>query len=89
MVKPQQPDAGNPYDNGEKYNNPLYMPFLRGATNQRTQTTYGPQSRPNLGQPFVGKNTPTYQQFVGYYGEPKPTYGPTRVVMPYQYYNYP
>ena len=59
-----------------------------GVTNQWTQPAYGPQDRPNSSQPFVGKNTPNYQQFVGYYGQHHPAYGPTRVDMPYQYYNY-
>ena len=36
----------------------------------------------------MGKNTPNYQYFVGYYGQPHPTYGPTGVALPYQYYNY-
>ena len=64
-VQPQQPNIGNPYYNGSQYNNPLYVAYPRGVTNQWAQIAYGPQVGPNPGQPFVGKNTPTYQQFVG------------------------
>ena len=59
------------------------MAYPGVVTNQWTQLAYGPQAGPNLGQPFVGKITPNYQQYAGYYGQPQLTYGPTRVSMPY------
>ena len=39
--------------------------------------------------PFMGQNSPNYQQFGGFYGKPQQTFGPTGVALPYQYYNYP
>ena len=37
----------------------------------------------------MDRNSPSYHQLVGYYVQPKPTYGPTGVALPNQYYNYP
>ena len=55
-----------------------------------TQPTYAPQAGPNEEQPpFTGQSAPNYQQFARYYGQPQQTFGPTRVALPYQYYNYP
>ena len=67
----------------------MYVPYLGGVRNQWTQLVYGPQVESNLGQPLLGKNPHNYQQYAGYHGQAKPTYGPTRIPMLYQYYNYP
>ena len=40
-VPPQQPNIGNQYLSGAQYNNPLYVPYPGGLTNQWDQPTYG------------------------------------------------
>ena len=40
-------NIGNQYLMGEHYNNALYVPYLRGVTNQWDQLTYGPYARLN------------------------------------------
>ena len=37
----------------------------------------------------MGQNAPNYQQFARFYNQPQQTFGPTRIALPYQYYNYP
>ena len=54
------------------------------------QPTFGPQAVPNQVKPqCMVQNAHNYQQFVGYYIQPQQTFGPTRISLPYQYYNYP
>ena len=55
---PQQVYVGVQYYNGAHYNNPLYVPYPGGVSNQWTQPTYVPQAGINLVQPLVGHNTP-------------------------------
>ena len=67
-VLPQQPNIANKYLSKEKYNNPLYVPYPRGVTNQWDQPTYRPQGKPNQAQPpFMGQNDPIFQQFLRFY----------------------
>ena len=77
-------NIGNQYLSKEQYNNPLYVPYPGGVTNQLAQPTYGPQTRFNqVLPPFMGQNDPNYQKFGGFYDQPQYIFGLTIVVLPY------